>query len=677
MDAVVERATMDEKIGSTPSPKNLPERVKALVIGRALSPHDRSVFHKLSLIAFFAWVGLGADGLSSSCYGPQEAFLALGTHPYLSIFIGLASALTVFVISASYSQIIELFPTGGGGYLVASKLLSPTVGMVSGCALLIDYVLTITVSIASGADALFSFLPVGWFPYRLSFAIMGVVVLTLLNLRGVKESVMTLAPIFMVFVVTHIFVILYAVVVHAGDFGHVLSATADNVRQAHTELGLLGMLMLMLRAYSLGAGTYTGIETVSNGLPILREPKVQTGKRTMQYMAISLAFTATGLMFAYLLLHVNYQEGKTLNAVLFETLTANWGAGARWFVLVALISEALLLFVGAQAGFVDGPRVLSNMALDRWMPTKFATLSDRLVTQNGILLMGVAAFLVMWLSGGSVRFLVVLYSINVFITFTLSQLGMVRHWWIADKGVDHRRKKLFVNGLGLVLCSAILVLMTVLKFREGGAITVVLTAGLIVVALLIHRHYRYTGYLLRRLNDLVQAAAAETGMSDANAPKPVPECNPRAKTAIILVSGFNGLGLHTLYGVMRMFGGVFKNFVFVQVGVVDAGNFKGADEIDRLRGHVLDELEHYVDYMREHGYHAERFYSLGTDVVEELAQVAPKIVTKFPNSVFFGGQLVFPKDTVASRWLHNYTVFAVQKRFYRAGFPFVLLPIRV
>jgi hypothetical protein len=397
----------------------------------------------------------------------------------------------------------------------------------------------------------------------------------------------------------------------------------------------------------------------------------------MQYMAISLAFTATGLMFAYLLLHVNYQDGKTLNAVLFETLTAHWGAGARWFVLVTLISEALLLFVAAQAGFLDGPRVLSNMALDRWMPTKFATLSDRLVTQNGILLMGGAAFLMMWGTGGEVKYLVVLYSINVFITFTLSQLGMVRHWWITERGVEHRLKKLFVNGLGLVLCTAILILMTVIKFREGGAITVVLTAGLIIVALLIHRHYRYTGRLLHRLDDLVKAAAAETGMSDTAAPKPEPDRNPKAKTAIILVSGFNGLGLHTLFGVLRVFGGVFKNFVFVQVGIIDAGNFKGADEIDRLRAHVLDEVDHYVDYMREHGYYAEGFYSLGTDVVEELAQVAPKIVAKFPNSVFFGGQLVFPKDTVASRWLHNYTVFAVQKRFYHAGYPFVLLPIRV
>src|SRR6267154_2352449 len=285
-----------------PSPVSEPlgKRVRSLVLGPALSPHDQAVFHRLSLIAFFAWVGLGADGLSSSCYGPEQAFRALGSHPYLCVFVGLASALTVFIISASYSQIIELFPTGGGGYLVASKLLAPTVGLVSVCALIIDYLLTITISIASGADALFSFLPESWLPYKLTLAYLGVLVLTLLNLRGVKESVICLVPIFMVFVVTHVFVILYVLIVHAGDFGQVFTATADNVRQAHTELGLLGMVLLMLRAYSMGAGTYTGIEAVSNGLPILREPKVATGKRTMQYMAISLAFTATGLMFAYL-----------------------------------------------------------------------------------------------------------------------------------------------------------------------------------------------------------------------------------------------------------------------------------------------------------------------------------------------------------------------------------------
>jgi len=660
------------------SKPTLGKRLKTLLIGSALSPHDHAIFHKLSLIAFFAWVGLGADGLSSSCYGPEEAFLALRTHPHLSLFVALASAITVFVISTSYSQIIELFPTGGGGYLVASKLLSPTVGMVSGSALLIDYVLTITISVASGADALFSFLPPHWQPYKLEFAVIGVAALTLINLRGVKESVIPLVPIFLTFVVTHLFVIVTALVLHAANFPEVIRSTAGDLHDATAEFGVFGMLLLMLRAYSLGAGTYTGIEAVSNGLPILREPKVQTGKRTMRYMAVSLAFTATGLMVAYLLLRVEPAPGKTLNAVLFETVTGHWPhGGATAFVLVTLVSEAMLLLVAAQAGFVDGPRVLSNMALDRWMPTKFSSLSDRLVTQNGILLMGGAAVMMMVFTAGSVQRLVVLYSINVFITFALSQLGMVRHWWTVGKGIEHRKKKLFINGFGLVLTAGILISVTILKFDEGGWITLVLTGGLITLAFAIQRHYRYTSHLLRRLDDLVKVAAAGTGLGETDEPKPEPPCDPKAKTAVILVSGYNGLGLHTLFGVLRVFGNVFKNFVFVQVGIIDAGNFKGADEIDRLRSHVLEENDRYVHYMRQHGYYAEGFYSLGTDVVEELAQIAPKVIEKFPNSVFFGGQLLFPKDTFASRRLHNYTVFAVQKRFYRAGFPFVLLPIRV
>jgi len=149
-------------------------RLRRAVIGDSISLADQSLFHKLSLIAFFAWVGLGADGLSSSCYGPAEAYLALGKHTFLAVFVALGTALTIFVISAAYSQIIELFPSGGGGYIVASSLLSPKVGMVSGCALLIDYVLTITLSVASGADAVFSFLPASWQPWRLCVAIAGV-----------------------------------------------------------------------------------------------------------------------------------------------------------------------------------------------------------------------------------------------------------------------------------------------------------------------------------------------------------------------------------------------------------------------------------------------------------------------------------------------------------------------
>jgi len=198
--------------------------LKTLLFGRARSLGDKNLFHKVSLIALFAWVGLGADGLSSSCYGPEETFKALGSSTHLSLFVALACVITIVAICASYSQIISLFPSGGGGYLVASKLLSPGWGVFSGCALLIDYVLTVTISVAAGGDALFSLVPDSWLnwslvvvphllvlTWKLLFEIGAVVLLTLLNLRGVKESVLVWVPIFFVFVLTHAFVIIYAI----------------------------------------------------------------------------------------------------------------------------------------------------------------------------------------------------------------------------------------------------------------------------------------------------------------------------------------------------------------------------------------------------------------------------------------------------------------------------------
>ena len=170
--------------------------VKNVLIGHERELTERGLFHKLSLVALLAWVGLGADGLSSSCYGPEEAYKVLLAHPPLAVFIAMMTAATVVIICVSYSQIIALFPTGGGGYVVASRLLSPTAGVVSGSALLIDYVLTIAISVASGMDALFSFLPASWLAWKLVAAVGGVLFLTVLNLRGVRESVLLLAPVF-------------------------------------------------------------------------------------------------------------------------------------------------------------------------------------------------------------------------------------------------------------------------------------------------------------------------------------------------------------------------------------------------------------------------------------------------------------------------------------------------
>jgi len=652
--------------------------VKEIFVGRARSLSDEKLFQKVSLIALFAWVGLGADGLSSSCYGPEEAFKMLGPHHALAPFLLLGTVLTIAILCASYSQIIELFPGGGGGYLVASKLLSPAAGVVSGCALLVDYVLTIALSIASGADALFSVLPPGWHVWKMPVALAATGVLTLHNLRGVKESVAVWLPVFFVFLATHACALGYAVVTHAGGVGTVVADTGRDLGAAHAELGMAGLFLLLIRAYSVGAGTYTGIEAVSNGLPILREPRVATGKRTMVYMAVSLGLTVGGLFVAYLLYRVEPESGKTLNAVLFGRITAGWPSGfGSVFLWLTMTSSAALLFIAAQTGFLDGPRVLSNMAIDRWFPTRFASLSDRLVAQNGILLMGAAAVVLLVATRGAVGFLVVLYAINVFVTFTLSQLGMVRHWWTHRAASREARRKLAVNGFGFVLTLFTLAMLSVTKFFAGGWITLFITGSLVCLAYLIRRHYRRVMRDLVRLDDVVRLFEEDPAGHVALSDDAAGVFDPRAKTAVVLVNGYNGLGVHTLLTVYRMFPGVFRNYVFVCAGSVDTGNFKGTGEIERLRAHIASDAGRYVERMRRLGYHAEAVTEIGTDIIETLNDLAERVYTRFPQSVFFGGQLVFKKDRWSDRLLHNYAVFALQRTLFRQGIPFLILPIRV
>jgi amino acid transporter len=656
---------------------NVFELVKNVVIGRARNLSDKSLFHNTSLIALLAWVGLGADGLSSSCYGPEAAFNALAGHEFLSLFVAGAVILTIIVICASYSQIIELFPSGGGGYLVASKLLSPTTGVISGCALIGDYVLTIAISVASGTEALFSLLPSEWATVenRTAFAAAGVIFLSIVNLRGVKESVLMWMPVFFLFVASFTFAIIYGIVTHLGELPYIANGVVSDVSTTTSGSGAWGLIMVILRAYSSGAGTFTGIEAVSNSIPTLREPRVQTGKRTMIYMGTSLSFVAAGLLLTYLLYHVHHVEGKTLNAVLLESMTATWPAWlGKGFVIAALVSSAALLFIAAQTGFIGGPRVLANMAVDRWMPTRFANLSDRLVTQNGVLLMGAAALAVILGTRASMDMLIVLYSINVFITFSLSQLGMVRHWWLDRANTPAWKRKFFINGVGFLLTTGILISLCTVKFFEGGWATLLVTGILIAAAFGIKRHYAGIQKQLERLNDLV--AASEIDGADAP-PAPAVKCAPNERTAVFLVNGFNGLGLHTLLAVVRMFPKVYKNFIFLQVGVVDAGTFKGAAEVNNLRQHARHDAERYANYMRKQGFCAEAHVALGTDVVDEVANLCDEIAKRFPQSQFFAGQLVFKDEGFLTRFLHNHTVFELQRRLYQQGWPMLILPIRV
>ena len=433
----------------------LSDRVKTLIIGKPRDLADQSIFKHVSLVAFLAWVGLGADGLSSSCYGPAEAFKNLHGHHYLAVFLALAIAATVFIISTCYSHIIEVFPSGGGGYLVASKLLGPRVGVVSGCALLVDYVLTITVSISAAGEALFGLMGPRWYDseWKLYAEFAAIVLLIFLNLRGVKESVQVLMPIFLVFLLTHFILIVGSLLLHVPAAAAVTTGIAREVHADLTNpsLGLFWMLGMLLHAYSLGAGTYTGIEAVSNSMPVMREPRVATAKRTMRYMAFSLALDRRRTDRGLPAVGDPHDRTKPRSTRCWRrrssTTRASKGIGwARDSSLSRLLSEGALLFVAAQAGFIDGPRVLANMAHDSWMPRWFSNLSERLATHNGILLMGIAALGALVYTHGSVYALVIMYSINVFLTFSLSMIGMCRHWFMMrrENRLWRRRLALFL-----------------------------------------------------------------------------------------------------------------------------------------------------------------------------------------------------------------------------------------
>jgi amino acid transporter len=670
---------MSESSSAEPSgPPSLPppprKTLKRWLLGGPRHVEDPHVFHHISLIAFLAWVGLGADGLSSSAYGPEEAFKALGEHGFLAVGLALATAFTVIIISASYSRIIEHFPFGGGGYVVASRLLGPTAGVVSGSALIIDYVLTIAISIAAGTAAIFSFLPPEWHAWKLPVDFVGIGLLTVLNLRGVKESVKVLTPIFILFLVTHAVLILGVVLFRAYEFPTVVHEVKTGYAHGMATLGGAGLAALFFRAYSMGAGTYTGIEAVSNGLAIMREPKVATGKRTMVLMAVSLAVTAAGIILAYLLLGVRFEEGKTMNAVLLERFAGGFTLGGvrvgYGFVLVSLTAEALLLFVAAQAGFIDGPRVMANMATDSYLPHRFAQLSDRLTMQNGVLLMGGASLLALVYTGGDLTHLVVMYSINVFVTFSLSQAGMCRYWIRDRKKHPDWKRHIAIHVLGLVLCLCILSITVYEKFEQGGWVTLALTGALIALCLRLRAHYGRVHINLRRLDDILPALPT-------HANEPPRTLEPSKPTAVLLVGAYAGLGVHCLLTIVRLFPRHYHNFLFVSVGVIDSATFTDIDEVREVRERTRAALEQYVALAQRMGLAADYRLAVATEAVEAGVQLCTELGQQFPRAVFFAGKLIFEEEHWYQRVLHNETAYQLQRRFQFAGLNTMVLPVRI
>lgn len=657
------------------------QRLRRLVFGPPRDFRDPKVFHKISLVAFLAWVGLGSDGLSSSAYGPDECFRALIDQgklhgldlTFMAVFLAVAVAFTVVVISLAYSQVIEQFPAGGGGYVVASKLLGPRAGVVSGSALLVDYIFTITVSVASGGDALFSLLPLEWHALKLPFEGLVLGLLVVLNLRGVKESVTALVPVFLAFVVTHIVLIGGSMLANLGAVRELTLHLSSGVGQGVSQLGGWGLFLVFLAAFSRGAGTFTGIEATSNGLQIMRQPVVETGKRTMLYMGLSLAITASGILFCYLLADIRPVAGVTMNGALVESFAGGWQPFGlplgHAFVILTLASEGALLFVAAQTGFIDGPRVMANMAIDSWLPRRFASLSDRLTTKDGVLLLGVAAALLLVATRGDISILVVMYAVNVFITFSLTTAAMLRQAVRSRLGNPRWLRQASVQLLGFTLCFAILVSMILEKFSEGAWLTMIITGATIALCFVIHAHYASIARRLRGLDD----EFADLPSADHHGQEP----DPAATTAVLLVGSYGGVGVHSLLSIQHYFPGYFKNVIFVSAAVVDSGVFKGAGEVVRLRANVVASLDRYVALARRLGWNSSHRLAEGIDGAATLTRLCLDVAREYPRVVFFAGKLLWKREGWYQRILHNEMAYQVQRRLQWKGLSMAVLPVRV
>jgi hypothetical protein len=441
------------------------------------------------------------------------------------------------------------------------------------------------------------------------------------------------------------------------------------------EVGWIAVAALFFKAFSLGGGTYTGLESVSNSLHNLAEPKVKTGTTTMWCIAISLAFMATGIILLYLLWDVERVAGETLNATAFKKITEGWNIGgfsiSPIVVGIVLILEAGILFVAANSGFLAGPPVLSNMSTDRWMPSFFGSLSSRLVTKNAIFIMGAAAMVVLAITSGKVSILVVLYSINVFLTFTLSFAGISRYRLKNRKKTFDWFGQLSVALLAMTICLGILLTTVIEKFTTGGWITILITSVIILGCILTRRHYQNVGKKIGTMEEnLTEAFECK---STAEPPK----LDPSNPTAVFLVSRVFASGLTSFEYVQEKFPNVFSNFIFVSVGEIDTERLIDDKKWKQNRKDIKTMLKSYVDLCHTKGLPSDYYHAYGTDILAKLSDLTDKIIKEYPHAIFFTSKLFSCNETIFTRILHNPVSYLMQRRLNAKGKVLIIIPIKL
>ncbi len=487
-------------------------RLKEFFIG---SPLDTASLHEQKLSKKSALAVLASDNLSSTAYATEEILLALTAAVALGVLLPLSYAIPIAgaivaltaIVAISYGQTMYAYPTGGGAYTVAKENLGVTAGLVAGVALLIDYVLTVAVSVSAGIAALTSALPV-LYEHRVGLCLVAIAVILLANLRGVRES----ATLFTVPV--YVFIISAYLLVFAGLAqllrGQPLAPPASPPLEP-TVWNFTAAFVVM-RAFASGCAALTGIEAVATGVQVFRPPVSRNAATTLYVLAFLLASLFFGITFLAFSYHITPRVGETVVSQLGRTI---FGRGPLYYLVQA--ATMVILILAANTSFTGFPRLSSVLARDRFLPRQLANLGDRLVHSNGILVLSVLAGFLIILFDAQVHNLIPLYMVGVFLAFTLSQGGMVQHWRRSrETGAGWRA---LVNAVGATTTALVLAVVAFVKFTQGAWMVVVAIPGLVWVCRQIRQHYYVVG--------------RELSLADYEKPA------PRRHLAVVPVAGMN------------------------------------------------------------------------------------------------------------------------------------------
>jgi amino acid transporter len=456
-------------------------RLRGFFFGRPLS-NEEEIEERLSkrkALAIFS-----SDAISSSAYATEEILrvliLAGASALLLSIQVAIAISILLAVVSISYRQVCRAYPNGGGAYVVAKENLAPIFGLIAAAALLIDYVMTVAVSTAAAIAQIQSVIPQAY-EVRIEIAFISISLITIANLRGLRESGNIFA------VPTYLFIGLALAIVAIGLVGVVGgTATPSPLEPDAVPLGTeaLGVLLL-LKAFAGGSVALTGVEAIANGVPAFKPPEARNAANTMTAMAILLGILFIGLTIFAVQYGLRPTEEGGASVVALAAATA-FGDGSVLFVTFAA-STALILFLAANTSFNAFPRLAAILATDGYLPRQFSFRGDRLAYSWGIVLLAAVAFLLLAAFGGDTHSLIPLYSVGVFVCFTLSQVGMVKHW-LSERSTGWRWR-MIVNGAGAVLTAVVLLVVVSEKFVDGAYLVVILVPLLVAMMLFIRRQY--------------------------------------------------------------------------------------------------------------------------------------------------------------------------------------------